>query len=487
MGHKTVIFTNETEQRTYVQGEFTGKYRGVLNHENWRPNFEFYNIHIYQGEINNLKNEIENPEIINETIYNAILSETQLTQKSFENVLVNLNYTIEDYDSFRLAIKDPKLEFVQICDVVKDGNLTFGTLTCFVSGYISKASIETSAIEVETCDQCGQFLEECTCSDSKSSNISIAEDPVLTPDIEESFWSKNFSSWTNSNENWGWDVLDNSGFGCLGLLGILIGILVLISFGLPGILVGAFILLIYAIIGPLTRSFPNLTRGFRWFLYTLIGLLLLGWLFHALGRNNQINMSSIPQQSNKVPKTQKASGIKKFPNSSPVNSKSQNEQENTSAEQNTTFGTDVITIRSQENSESQNASSNNLPQLYSQFPSEEVNNSNEKSVESQTEEINSSLENVLEYQNDEPNNANQMSSESQTQASERRQKIEKTVEIMSGIDFHEGEVYICNGNSSKRYHFNPSCPGLSNCSTRIYQINIPTAKRKGRTLCKREE
>ncbi|TMM55834.1 hypothetical protein FEE95_14365 [Maribacter algarum] len=487
MGHKTVTFTNETEQRTYVQGEFTGKYHGSLNQEKWHSTFEFYDIHIYHGEINNLKNEKEHRETINETIYNSIVSETQLTQKSFENVLVNLDSPYGDYNNFRLTINDPKLESVEIYDVVKDGNQTFGTLCCFVSGYLSKISTETSEIQVETCNQCNQFLEECICNDSISSNATIVEDPVSNPSFEKSFWSRNFGSWTNSNKNWGWNFFDSSGFGCLGALGLLVGLLVLMSFGLPGILIGALILLVYAISGPFTRTFQHLTRGLKWLLYSFIGLLLLGILWYFVEQNNLVNFSSIPHDKNKTSKTQKIKESRNIGNSPQPNAKPQNEKINSSIEQNSTIETDAINDESQESFESQNIKQNNSSILDLKTRSEEVNNSSKENIILQSEKTNS-YKSTSELPNIKSNNTDVRTDENQpqTQASSTRQKQSKAMEIMSGIEFHEGEVYICKGGYSKRYHFNPDCPGLSNCSTRIYQINIPAAERQGKTLCKRE-
>lgn len=45
------------------------------------------------------------------------------------------------------------------------------------------------------------------------------------------------------------------------------------------------------------------------------------------------------------------------------------------------------------------------------------------------------------------------------------------------------DVYICKGKSSKRYHLDKYCRGLSNCSTDIYKVSLKEAKRIGRTLC----
>ncbi len=51
----------------------------------------------------------------------------------------------------------------------------------------------------------------------------------------------------------------------------------------------------------------------------------------------------------------------------------------------------------------------------------------------------------------------------------------------------DGEVYICKGSNSKRYHFNKNCRGLRNCTTRLYNVSIKEAKRMGRTLCGYED
>lgn len=47
----------------------------------------------------------------------------------------------------------------------------------------------------------------------------------------------------------------------------------------------------------------------------------------------------------------------------------------------------------------------------------------------------------------------------------------------------ETKVYICKGKSSKRYHYDKYCRGLSNCSTKTYEVSLSEAKELGRTLC----
>jgi hypothetical protein len=64
--------------------------------------------------------------------------------------------------------------------------------------------------------------------------------------------------------------------------------------------------------------------------------------------------------------------------------------------------------------------------------------------------------------------------------------IEKTllfISILFLLSFHTKEVYICNGKSSKKYHYKKNCKGLSNCSTDVYKVELSQAKKIGRTLC----
>lgn len=44
-------------------------------------------------------------------------------------------------------------------------------------------------------------------------------------------------------------------------------------------------------------------------------------------------------------------------------------------------------------------------------------------------------------------------------------------------------VYVCSSKYAKKYHLNPHCRGLSNCSRRIVKTTIDAAKRSGKTLC----
>jgi len=48
-------------------------------------------------------------------------------------------------------------------------------------------------------------------------------------------------------------------------------------------------------------------------------------------------------------------------------------------------------------------------------------------------------------------------------------------------------VYVCNGPSSKAYHYTPNCKGLQKCSKQVVKITLEEAKEKGRKLCGYED
>jgi hypothetical protein len=61
-----------------------------------------------------------------------------------------------------------------------------------------------------------------------------------------------------------------------------------------------------------------------------------------------------------------------------------------------------------------------------------------------------------------------------------------TTLLISSFYIFQSSVYICKGPSSKVYHKSAYCRGLSNCSTKIYQVTLDEAKKLGRRECKIE-
>lgn len=62
--------------------------------------------------------------------------------------------------------------------------------------------------------------------------------------------------------------------------------------------------------------------------------------------------------------------------------------------------------------------------------------------------------------------------------------INNVKRITEDVEERQEKVYyICNGRYSKRYHLDKNCIGLRNCSTKVSEVSIDEANRRGRTLC----
>ncbi|MCP9201344.1 hypothetical protein MKO06_15650 [Gramella sp. GC03-9] len=44
-------------------------------------------------------------------------------------------------------------------------------------------------------------------------------------------------------------------------------------------------------------------------------------------------------------------------------------------------------------------------------------------------------------------------------------------------------VFICNSQNGKKYHFSKSCRGLNACRSNIKEITLENAKKLGKTIC----
>tara|TARA_R110000764_G_scaffold90621_1_gene173058 strand:- start:19428 stop:21044 length:1617 start_codon:yes stop_codon:yes gene_type:complete len=538
MGYKTLTFSRQVEKRTYVQGEFTGKYHGIANDKILLSNTELYDIYIYEGEISNLKNNKEHPAIIDETIYNAIVSETQLTQKSFENVLINLNTTIQGYDSVRLEIIEPKLEAVQIYDVVKDGNKTFGTLACLVSGYLLEFETIFNEMPVETCDNCSQILEECTCKEFTPVVFEdVAEIDIIHEEIaQEPFWKSIPRAFNKENRTKLWNEIQTSGWGCLGFIGLLFSLIFLFSFGLPGILAGLFLALLYAI-GAFFRFFPTLPYHWRQLLYAFTGILIIGLLLNLFKQSdNYLNKSKTEisdtnkkgkEHFNHQPNTNSDEEFKIIRNNKNDNFKTDNldfDQEEKSAQnpdeipidqtvtlyndsiesfQNESVYTQEYQVESEPNQILQDSLVAN-PTSNSQKSDTYVSSIPQENRE-QTNDLaapNSSTKQIVNEQNENNTNVNVATKETNdknsnegiipiyttdTLAITKREKEPKIRPLMTGTVFQEGDIYICKGDTSERYHLNQNCKALDSCTSSIYQMNVPEAERQGRSLCELEK
>lgn len=54
---------------------------------------------------------------------------------------------------------------------------------------------------------------------------------------------------------------------------------------------------------------------------------------------------------------------------------------------------------------------------------------------------------------------------------------------IDSFTFQSEKVYVCKGPHSNSYHFDKECEGLRSCTTEIFETEIESAQKKGRTLC----
>ncbi|WP_394973745.1 hypothetical protein [uncultured Croceitalea sp.] len=283
MGFKTIKVEKQVPRKTYIRGDFMGKYFGSLSRgQNPISISKVYDISIYEGKIFNVKNEIEDSDIINESIYNGIQSDIQIEQESFEDVACFPNKGLSSFDGYKLSIKAPKLEDVKIKDVVKEGNQTFGTLFCKVNGYLLDYKTEVEEIEVETCDSCEKPIEKCICSKP----LAIVE-PLPR---KRTFYPR-------PHHRGSYDYKS----GCFTVLGILVALVILLSFGLPGL----FFLLVIGLLYLISNS-NMLSKIFSWLAYVALAVFFLVVFFAIIdGRSdsnrnrslNKIESSPSPQIS----------------------------------------------------------------------------------------------------------------------------------------------------------------------------------------------
>lgn len=52
---------------------------------------------------------------------------------------------------------------------------------------------------------------------------------------------------------------------------------------------------------------------------------------------------------------------------------------------------------------------------------------------------------------------------------------------------HSSDVYLCNNEYGKKYHFTPNCRGLKACTHPIIKVSLTEAKKRGKTICGYED
>lgn len=58
---------------------------------------------------------------------------------------------------------------------------------------------------------------------------------------------------------------------------------------------------------------------------------------------------------------------------------------------------------------------------------------------------------------------------------------------LNGTSITKSDVYLCDSPGGKKYHYNKSCRGLSNCKHEIIKVTLKKAQTLGKTLCGYED
>ncbi|MBD8081879.1 hypothetical protein IC610_05495 [Chryseobacterium sp. GCR10] len=54
---------------------------------------------------------------------------------------------------------------------------------------------------------------------------------------------------------------------------------------------------------------------------------------------------------------------------------------------------------------------------------------------------------------------------------------------LTGSTIKKSDVYLCDSPGGKKYHYDKSCRGLSNCKHEIIKVSLKKAQTLGKTLC----
>lgn len=290
MGSKIDKITKTIERRTYVKGDFSGKYHGDI--DKLKLDFgkaSYYNINVYEGELKNVV-------IIHEKEYQNEQSELHFMENRFENVVSVTDHKIEEFDAFRFKIIDPKVKKITLKNVIKEGNQTFGVLECEVFGYLLDYIETEEEIEVEICNNCKKLLHDCKCT--------LVETPIpilpTTPTTKKYPKPEYQTYFSGCLEGLGWIIL--TGF----------GIAFLFAIGYQGIIIVLLFAVIYYLLSVIPRILGLVFNILSWILRLFYGIIfiffimsLVSGLYSSFTNNNQNRTSTSTTENTTREKSKK--------------------------------------------------------------------------------------------------------------------------------------------------------------------------------------
>ena len=150
---KYEIIENHIERRTYIKGEFKGKFIGYFNPEKSDIKHEnFYDLEVISGEVKTIKSKDNVRHWAKGEPEEFENIEKFLTQLP-ENLPIEIIEDDGEIKTYSVNLNDKKLIDYQLSNQVYESNKIYGDISGTISGYLRHFDIELESVEVDYQDK----------------------------------------------------------------------------------------------------------------------------------------------------------------------------------------------------------------------------------------------------------------------------------------------------------------------------------------------
>ena len=277
---KYEIIENHIERRTYIKGEFKGKFIGYFNPEKSDIKHEnFYDLEVISGEVKTIKSKDNVRHWANGEPEEFENIEKFLTQLP-ENLPIEIIEDDGEIKTYSVNLNDKKLIDYQLSNQVYESNKIYGDISGTISGYLRHFDIELESVEVDY-------------QDKKTKNLHLKGIPEKIKTYKQTGNTEvtdNYKRWeyyySDKSTYWGpWkkQLRNSSSYSFWTALGLIIQIIITAVVIIPLLIFGwKFILPIGILIGLvyLLSFLGNVILSlFKWFLRIAGIVILILWIF----------------------------------------------------------------------------------------------------------------------------------------------------------------------------------------------------------------
>lgn len=277
---KYEIIENHIERRTYIKGEFKGKFIGYFNPEKSDIKHEnFYDLEVISGEVKTIKSKDNARHWANGEPEEFENIEKFLTQLP-ENLPIEIIEDDGEIKTYSVNLNDKKLIDYQLSNQVYESNKIYGDISGTISGYLRHFDIELESVEVDY-------------QDKKTKNLHLKGIPEKIKTYKQTGNTEvtdNYKRWeyyySDKSTYWGpWkkQLRNSSSYSFWTALGLIIQIIITAVVIIPLLIFGwKFILPIGILIGLvyLLSFLGNVILSlFKWFLRIAGIVILILWIF----------------------------------------------------------------------------------------------------------------------------------------------------------------------------------------------------------------